>query len=108
LLFFFSLLPPAHISTLFPYTTLFRSGTMPVLNPTPVSERAPVAPTQPGSFASYVAKLLVAKKGYAEGPVAETAVLTSACDFVLRSEEHTSELPSLTHLVCRLLLVITK
>src|SRR5438045_6690265 len=61
-------LPPR--STLFPYTTLFRSH-----DPTPVF--------QPRSAAGF---------------------LRHEAELGARSEEHTSELQSLRHLVCRLLL----
>src|SRR5258708_14733089 len=56
-------------STLFPYTTLFRS----------------IALTQPGAFWWGI-----------------RMVVSSRC--IIRSEEHTSELQSPDHLVCRLLL----
>src|SRR5436853_5994480 len=59
-------------STLFPYTTLFRS--------------VPVAGE------------------YGEAPFANTGCRTSCWCGNPRSEEHTSELQSLRHLVCRLLL----
>src|ERR1035438_9960745 len=55
-------------STLFPYTTLFRSQYL--------------------------------RAGYPIG----SGVIEGACRHVIRSEEHTSELQSLRHLVCRLLL----
>src|SRR5438552_7873759 len=58
-------------STLFPYTTLFRSN-------------------DPATFAG-VAILLV-------------AAAVAGCIVLARSEEHTSELQSPDHLVCRLLL----
>src|SRR5438093_6229878 len=61
-------------STLFPYTTLFRSRVADVR----VNGRADAAPPPP-------------------------ALYCTALRF-LRSEEHTSELQSLTNLVCRLLL----
>src|SRR3989442_7752292 len=64
-------------STLFPYTTLFRSPMFPVL-------RRPVA-------------LLCAL-------LAVPAVASLAAQGKGRSEEHTSELQSRPHLVCRLLL----
>src|SRR5947199_4233292 len=67
-------------STLFPYTTLFRS--------------APGTPTPTGSF--YVNQRLIPIDQH--GPFGPGAVGIS------RSEEHTSELQSLRHLVCRLLL----
>src|SRR5258708_21073813 len=59
-------------STLFPYTTLFRSDALDAL-----------AAAKPDTFA---------------------CCDTSADDVCLRSEEHTSELQSPDHLVCRLLL----
>src|SRR5258705_7958225 len=72
-------------STLFPYTTLFRSATG-----SPEGLRYKCAP---GS--SLVAQPL-------------TAACQLSCSAALqgcpRSEEHTSELQSLRHLVCRLLL----
>src|SRR5258706_831746 len=58
-------------STLFPYTTLFRSS--------PFLYRGGV------TMVAFI-------------------VLAMSADFWLRSEEHTSELQSLTNLVCRLLL----
>src|SRR5258705_916842 len=62
-------------STLFPYTTLFRSHIR--IHPTRLGTRMP--------------KSLVPSPQPAQ-------------DFGMRSEEHTSELQSLRHLVCRLLL----
>src|SRR5205814_8895070 len=86
-------------STLFPYTTLFRSeqvrhdewfNSAPVWSsqPAAVEERAfsDVAPIH-----DRCAELLVARIDFLRKLVA-------------RSEEHTSELQSLRHLVCRLLL----
>src|SRR5258705_7749550 len=78
-------------STLFPYTTLFRS--VAVLVASSASLAAP-------AFAS----------GYGPAPfyrpdVGEPAQRSqSAQTLAGRSEEHTSELQSLRHLVCRLLL----
>src|SRR5471030_3388057 len=65
--FFFLMIRRPPRSTLFPYTTLFRS------------------PTSPFS-------------------AADSKTLSSAPTDASRSEEHTSELQSLRHLVCRLLL----
>src|SRR5687768_17634221 len=73
------LLPPPS-STLFPYTTLFRSI---------VANFAPIM------FAGLICFLLL---GF---PVAFSL---GACGLFFRSEEHTSELQSRLHLVCRLLL----
>src|SRR5437016_6951991 len=87
-LFFFFLLrrrPPR--STLFPYTTLFRS---------PVE--ALVAATKlGGELMGRGDKLGQIKAGY----LADLLVVDGD---PTRSEEHTSELQSLTNLVCRLLL----
>src|SRR5436853_3367846 len=68
-------------STLFPYTTLFRSDLPDAL----LAERP--------SFAAYF-RYLAERGEYGSADLAAE----------LRSEEHTSELQSLRHLVCRLLL----
>src|SRR5258705_6884130 len=65
-------------STLFPYTTLFRSLYVKL-----------------SAFASY---------GFPESHAMSFAYLVYASAWLKRSEEHTSELQSLRHLVCRLLL----
>src|SRR3712207_6979998 len=71
-------------STLFPYTTLFRSWPFPS---TPATARISPAPTE---------KLTSLSAGVPRSPF---AFRPSA-----RSEEHTSELQSRQYLVCRLLL----
>src|SRR2546429_7200546 len=76
-------------STLFPYTTLFRSQ----LPPGPISARTPVA-LRPPRGETYFA--IESSKG-------ELGVYLIS-DGSERSEEHTSELQSRLHLVCRLLL----
>src|SRR3712207_8243595 len=74
-------------STLFPYTTLFRSATMGnVLN-------APV----PSALWIEASKIFFLKSRFSK-------LAKMACCVVLRSEEHTSELQSRQYLVCRLLL----
>src|SRR5258705_8593764 len=73
-------------STLFPYTTLFRS--VPALPP------ARCAPSSP---------ITRAPSSKTPSPAASTPRWRSGC-LRRRSEEHTSELQSLRHLVCRLLL----
>src|SRR5205823_13291693 len=75
---FFALRGPPPRSTLFPYTTLFRSG-WPSRSTTP-HRKCAAPPTTPP------------KRMAAKAPSA------------LRWEEHTSELQSLAYLVCRLLL----
>src|SRR5437870_10673759 len=78
--------PP--ISTLFPYTTLFRSE--------PIRNRR---------RSLQIPDLLWAiSKRSAVGPAANCPRHRSDSTWSMRSEEHTSELQSRGHLVCRLLL----
>src|SRR5438876_11556584 len=74
--FFFLILRRPPISTLFPYTTLFRSA-------------APSTGTP---------------SGVTSGAAAATGASATVGGNTDRSEEHTSELQSPVHLVCRLLL----
>src|SRR2546422_6376918 len=67
-------------STLFPYTTLFRS--VDVADPRPLDREVPGGKLSPGGK-----QLILGQRGGTQ-----------------RSEEHTSELQSRLHLVCRLLL----
>src|SRR5207253_9495741 len=77
--FFFSIIPPPPTSTLFPYTTLFRSLDYATLK----SARNDL--------------IMLRLTGNRDG--------SAAVDYTVnRSEEHTSELQSRGHLVCRLLL----
>src|SRR5436853_3976192 len=78
-------------STLFPYTTLFRSvcGIRILVN----RKTAPL-------FIKYVKENKLAD--YITGAESGKFPVREGCE--LRSEEHTSELQSLRHLVCRLLL----
>src|SRR5438045_6918889 len=73
-------------STLFPYTTLFRSA-HPEECYAPTHDRSPDKPGR-------------ARQTEPAG----TRTRMSPARFLPRSEEHTSELQSLRHLVCRLLL----
>src|SRR5207244_12242866 len=89
-LVFLSIRPRPPISTLFPYTTLFRSG----------YPGGPALPT-----------LAPERLGRPSGPRARPSVhqprdrrAQGFCGGRGRSEEHTSELQSPDHLVCRLLL----
>src|SRR5438046_9531335 len=82
---FFLMIPPTPRSTLFPYTTLFRSDSKQIGAP----------------FNQIPLKICIIQAGSTiEGEMAMNE------DFIdiFRSEEHTSELQSLTNLVCRLLL----
>src|SRR2546422_7495301 len=74
-------------STLFPYTTLFRSVA-------PAVKRYPICFT--------VGYSLPPKHSPREHKRGVWSLVLGAC--LLRSEEHTSELQSRLHLVCRLLL----
>src|SRR5437870_10726027 len=80
------MLPPPPSSTLFPYTTLFRSRAQP---------RLPIA------RCILRAKPRVRCSPFPTSAAATHRSLRSAGE---RSEEHTSELQSRGHLVCRLLL----
>src|SRR2546430_7465597 len=78
-------------STLFPYTTLFRSRTALTSAASCGPPRAAAAPCSSSSA--------LRRRG---GAPPRTA--GHACDRGARSEEHTSELQSQSNLVCRLLL----
>src|SRR3989442_6282965 len=82
-------------STLFPYTTLFRSGPHRAGH-----RRSPLwpPPGAPGSSARLLVRLEDLPSRHGRLPV-EPVV-----EQRIRSEEHTSELQSRPHLVCRLLL----
>src|SRR5207253_11369284 len=84
--FFFLMLRPPPTSTLFPYTTLFRSPRTPPTSSSPDCSSEPAIPSvfHSGCFSA--------------------AFRMEAARSFLRSEEHTSELQSRGHLVCRLLL----
>src|SRR5258705_6182945 len=85
LFFFFLMIRRPPRSTLFPYTTLFRS---PLPSPlTPLPRHSPLRPLQ---FRSILPIHYPLERNWSGRRG--------------RSEEHTSELQSLRHLVCRLLL----
>src|SRR5205823_14415302 len=104
--FFFSLLPRPPCSTLFPYTTLFRSlpafmirrpdGRFDGLFGEPIRVDA----SQSTEKAVHAATQTFARQ--LEHHIRERPHLWY--QFYPRSEEHTSELQSLAYLVCRLLL----
>src|SRR2546422_8475223 len=81
LFFFFLMIRRPPRSTLFPYTTLFRSKRLSRM----ISEYLDIAQLESGARALRLAPVRIAS-------------------LVERSEEHTSELQSRLHLVCRLLL----
>src|SRR5438552_14808950 len=84
------MLPRPPRSTLFPYTTLFRSFDV-----------------APGESATFTKLVGVASSRDAPDPLARARAVVrgaAARARAKRSEEHTSELQSPDHLVCRLLL----
>src|SRR5438552_10030408 len=83
--FFFLMIPRPPRSTLFPYTTLFRSRADPQRRQRGVQPGGAGVQRQRAGRSHERGKLALERPG-------------------LRSEEHTSELQSPDHLVCRLLL----
>src|SRR2546429_2478366 len=85
-------------STLFPYTTLFRSIVLAAVTEArrPRQTPAPVGDTGQSPSADDVICQPVG--------IAHVLLALAERQFVHRSEEHTSELQSRLHLVCRLLL----
>src|SRR3712207_7720398 len=87
-------------STLFPYTTLFRSPASPKPWPRPSSAAcAPPPPWWPGADPRPVERRSPARPWLLRGEGVRVYHPR-----VVRSEEHTSELQSRQYLVCRLLL----
>src|SRR5687768_17917929 len=86
-------------STLFPYTTLFRS-------PYRSQGLATAFPEHPRACAVERARLREGDYGFGEVHRTVARIPAGCADLgaAVRSEEHTSELQSRLHLVCRLLL----
>src|SRR5438876_6476640 len=82
--------------TLFPYTTLFRSHRLAA----PTYEQAITRARELRERLRERSQQLIAAGYHAQVRVGDDATLL----FLARSEEHTSELQSPVHLVCRLLL----
>src|SRR5688572_32086509 len=89
MLFFFSMIRQPPRSTLFPYTTLFRSLEISLEN------------RDAGIGKGNVPAIVIDEKVFAN---TQSASLEVGSVSHLRSEEHTSELQSQSNLVCRLLL----
>src|SRR5256885_16789712 len=87
--FFFLMIRRPPRSTLFPYTTLFRS-------PTRTTRLLSIRPREPQRFHA-LETTVYRSQLHIYAPLASVAVPS-------RSEEHTSELQSPCNLVCRLLL----
>src|SRR5205823_13638258 len=93
-----SMFPPPPTSTLFPYTTLFRSLHFRQEG----SEPGPCGP--PRKFIGDVRGVLAWASQTKPGSRPRQRATWHAASHRYRSEEHTSELQSLAYLVCRLLL----
>src|SRR5687767_15400992 len=91
LFFFFLMIPRPPRSTLFPYTTLFRSSAIQGAGADVGLAREPAQ----GADLRHGRRLVAARDPGRQVPHDVSR---------LRSEEHTSELQSLAYLVCRLLL----
>src|SRR5437870_6491034 len=81
------MLRPPPRSTLFPYTTLFRSR---------AERRGAATPARPSQNADGDERSVTTRR--------RRVAVPGLMSFDIRSEEHTSELQSRGHLVCRLLL----
>src|SRR5437016_10000378 len=90
-------------STLFPYTTLFRSRKPGVFLPESLKKRVVAAKNIALGF-SKIGDADRKRAARTQTAFAVTGVLPQVPALPRRSEEHTSELQSLTNLVCRLLL----
>src|SRR5206468_9644600 len=100
LIFFFLLLPPPPRSTLFPYTTLFRS---PARKSGHGGDEGAVGHVF-GKRAAMLGGIEQVAGVHAFRQHDELGALAHRLVHQLRSEEHTSELQSRSDLVCRLLL----
>src|SRR5207253_10343131 len=87
--------------TLFPYTTLFRSGHQLIMKTVVERARATSAVPTVITFEPHPRAVLHPESA---PPLLQTFDQKIEALGVLRSEEHTSELQSRGHLVCRLLL----
>src|SRR3712207_9136976 len=94
-LFFFLMIRRPPRSTLFPYTTLFRSR-----RPDPAAQRKAAAKRKVAKRRAARRRCRRAKAKHRSPAAVRRACRRSAS----RSEEHTSELQSRQYLVCRLLL----
>src|SRR5256886_10118015 len=96
LFFFFLMIRRPPRSTLFPYTTLFRSVLIVMGTPSTVA-------TLNGEVFYYISQRSERKVAFMNQQVVDQRVIAIYFD-KNRSEEHTSELQSQSNLVCRLLL----
>src|SRR5205814_2431019 len=94
----YRMFPPPPPSPLLPYTTLFRSA--PTVAP---ARGGPPCPPGPDSRSAMSIRTVTVRMSAASTSATRRGSHTAGTE-VGRSEEHTSELQSLRHLVCRLLL----
>src|SRR5438034_2880336 len=95
-------MPPLLISTLFPYTTLFRSD---CLGPEHIREYQAELFKKPKLSPGTVTQRLAALRFFkVSAPTHRARAGALPIALPIRSEEHTSELQSHSDLVCRLLL----
>src|SRR3712207_7432274 len=90
-------------STLFPYTTLFRSAAAVDSLERLAARSEPVALVIAGQWMSDMSGVELLTRAHGLHPAAKRVLLVDR-DYTRRSEEHTSELQSRQYLVCRLLL----
>src|SRR5437870_9568316 len=102
------MLPPPPTPTLFPYTTLFRSNTPWTANNTTFSDSYIATCNSDGSALTITTPFTggIGFKISQIGSGVDSSYFPVGADLksANRSEEHTSELQSRGHLVCRLLL----
>src|SRR5690348_17607067 len=97
--------PPT--STLFPYTTLFRSEWHKAVEANMLTPIELIKATIDGMISRRFGRIVNITSSAVKAPIAELALSNGARSGLtgfVRSEEHTSELQSPVHLVCRLLL----
>src|SRR5205814_8892172 len=103
IILFILMLPPPPCSTLFPYTTLFRSKTCENNSPTTSATGGTRGRTCDRGRTTRCITRYIATPNAAPHDTGRR-LSTPSHRLARRSEEHTSELQSLRHLVCRLLL----
>src|SRR5947208_13089429 len=89
------------ISTLFPYTTLFRSETAHIFG---IAEENDISNEQMEKAENELTKLMLEHPLDRLEMIKKRILIRRIVRKMKRSEEHTSELQSPDHLVCRLLL----
>src|SRR5207302_8271257 len=102
-LFFLLLIPPPPISTLFPYTTLFRSVEFPI-HLAVLIDRLKRDVLRIRKVVAFFPEVFLALREFLDDLVHRHGRRLIGDVRRSRSEEHTSELQSRENLVCRLLL----